>query len=75
MSTNKSDIVRSAFRDIVKNNCPDNFDELPIAQLGIDSLDFFEMLIVLEEEHGIDIPVEKLDNDLTVKQLLSSINE
>ncbi|MCC5797769.1 MAG: acyl carrier protein [Methylophaga sp.] len=75
MTDNKSRIIRDATRDIVKGNLPENFDDVPLAQLGIDSLDFFELLIELEEKHGIDIPIEKLGNDTTISQLISITNE
>lgn len=68
-------IIRDAIQNSTKLATLENLDDVPLAQLGIDSLDFFELLIMLEEKHGIDIPIEKLDAGLTIRQLLKVASE
>ena len=75
MNVDKAEIIRNAIRTFLKGTAPEHLDEVPLAQLGIDSLDFFELLIMLEEQHGIDIPIEKLENDLTIGQLIKVADE
>lgn len=38
--------------------------------LGADSLDLFELVMGLEEEFGVEIPSEDLENLLTVKDVM-----
>lgn len=39
--------------------------------LGIDSLDLFEMIMVIEDEYSIEIPVEELEDVHTVGDLIN----
>lgn len=41
--------------------------------LGIDSLDLFELVMALEEEFGIEIPGEDLENMSTVGDVIEFI--
>ena len=38
--------------------------------LGADSLDLFEMVLNLEEEYGIEVPAEELENIETVNDMI-----
>ncbi|MGN0292600.1 MAG: acyl carrier protein [Lachnospiraceae bacterium] len=38
--------------------------------LGADSLDLFEMVMNLEEEYGIEVPAEELENIVTVDDMI-----
>ena len=38
--------------------------------LGADSLDLFEMVMNLEEEYGIEVPAEELENIETVGDMI-----
>lgn len=38
--------------------------------LGADSLDLFEMVMNLEEEYGIEVPAEELENIVTVNDMI-----
>ncbi|MDD7388586.1 MAG: acyl carrier protein [Lachnospiraceae bacterium] len=38
--------------------------------LGADSLDLFEMVMNLEEEYGIEVPAEELENIVTINDLI-----
>lgn len=41
--------------------------------LGVDSLDLFELVMELEEEFGIEIPSEDLENLITVSDVAKYI--
>ena len=41
--------------------------------LGVDSLDLFELVMTLEEEFGIEIPSEDLENITTVGAVIEYI--
>ena len=43
--------------------------------LNADSLDLFEMVMVLEDEFDIKIPVENLEKIKTVEDIVNYINE
>ena len=43
--------------------------------LGVDSLDLFELVMELEEEFGIEIPSEDLENLATVADLAKYIED
>ncbi len=43
--------------------------------LGADSLDLFEMVMTLEDEYGIEIPTEDLENMQTVGDVVNYMNE
>lgn len=66
-------IVRSEFLKLLPDDQQGDIDNVPLADLGIDSLDFFEKLLLLDEEHGIRIAIEELDNDVTLGDILSSL--
>lgn len=38
--------------------------------LGADSLDLFELVMALEEEYGVEIPSEDLENIVTVNDVI-----
>ena len=46
-----------------------------IDDLGADSLDTVELVMVFEEEFGVDIPDEAAEKILTIKDAISSIEE
>lgn len=39
--------------------------------LGVDSLDLFELVMTFEEEYGIEIPTEDLENMKTVGDIIT----
>lgn len=43
--------------------------------LGIDSLDIFEIVMELEEEFGMEIPTEDLEGMTKIEDLVKYINE
>ena len=46
-----------------------------IEDLGADSLDVIEMLMTLEEEYGVSIPDDKINQIKTIKQIVELIEE
>lgn len=44
-----------------------NFKE----DLGVDSLDLFELVMALEEEYGVEIPSEDLESIQTVQDVIN----
>ncbi|MBP3619288.1 MAG: acyl carrier protein [Clostridia bacterium] len=46
-----------------------------IEDLGADSLDVIEMLMTLEEEFGVTIPDDKINQIKTIKQIIELIEE
>lgn len=75
MNNNFEEIVRTEFRKVVGVRTEKDIDDIPISELGIDSLDFFETVIHLEEEFGIEISIDKLDNAVTLRDLIASLKE
>lgn len=72
MTDDRAEIIRTAVRDRLRTETLK--DDAPLAQLGLDSLDFFELLVDLEEQHGIDIPIEKLNNDVATRHLIEALD-
>ena len=48
-----------------------NFKE----DLGVDSLDLFELVLSLEEEYDVEIPSEDLENILTVGDVIKYLED
>ena len=49
--------------------------ELVADKLGADSLDLFELVMGLEDEFGIEIPTDDLEQITTVGDVINYINE
>ncbi len=60
------EIIAAEFSDV--DITPDtDFRE----DLGVDSLDLFEMIMVIEDEYSIEIPVEDLEGVQTVGDMIN----
>ena len=70
---NPATIVRREFGELLPEDRRDAIDDVPLVELGIDSLDFFERILYLEEEFGISIPVEDLDDKVTLADILKQV--
>ena len=46
-----------------------------VDDLGADSLDLFELAMALEDEYGLEIETEALENIVTVEDILAYIEE
>lgn len=67
--------VTTEFRTRMRKDLDRDVENTPLAELGIDSLDFFEAVMALEERLGCEIPIEKLDAQTTVRSLCLIIDE
>ena len=45
------------------------------ADLGADSLDLFELVMALEEEYGVEIPTEDLEQIATIGDVVKYLEE
>jgi len=70
LENNPSDIVRAEFRKYLFKGYQKDIDDIPISELGVDSLAFMEIVIRLDEDFGIVIPIDKLDNEVTVRDII-----
>ena len=66
-------IIRKELLKLLRDDIETDIDNIPIAELGIDSLDFFEMLLQIEEDHGIEIEIDKLDEKITLQTLIALV--
>ena len=67
-------------KEIVAEQLSCNADDISMEtnfkdDLGADSLDLFEMVMALEEEFGIEIPSEDLENIVTVNDIIGYLKE
>lgn len=67
--------VIAEFRTRMRKDLDGDLEGTPLAELGIDSLDFFEAVMALEERLGCEIPIENLDAETTVRSLCTVIDE
>lgn len=56
--------------------CNDDEDlaSTTIGQLGLDSLAILELLMLVDEKTGVEVPVESIHQDTTLGQLAKKIN-
>ena len=65
-------IIRNKIYEISKIKENTSIVNMAISELNIDSLDFFELIIDLEENHKIFIPIDNISNKLTLLELIRS---
>ena len=65
-------IIRNKIYEILKIKENTSIDNMTISELNLDSLDFFELIIDLEENHKIFIPIDNISNKLTLSELIGS---
>jgi|688.fasta_scaffold354217_2 acyl carrier protein len=65
-------IIRNKVYEILKIKKNASIDNIAIGDLNLDSLDFFELIIDLEENHKIFIPIDNISNKLTLSELIRS---
>lgn len=74
MNKPAGEIVREEFRKMLRQDLQEEIDDIPIAELGIDSLDFYEKLLYLEDEFGINIPIAELDSTVTLRSMIALLD-
>jgi acyl carrier protein len=65
-------IIRNKIYEILKITKNTSIDNITLDKLNLDSLDFFELIIDLEENHKIFIPINNITNKLTLSELIRS---
>ena len=65
-------IIRNKIYEISKIKENTSIVNMTISELNIDSLDFFELIIDLEENHKIFIPIDNISNKMTLLELIRS---
>lgn len=66
------ELIRKTFYELLKTSQNTHIDDVPISELNIDSLEFFEFIVGLEETHKIFIPIENMGDQITLSNLISS---
>jgi acyl carrier protein len=66
------ELIRNTFYELLKISKNTPIDDIPINDLNIDSLEFFEFIVDLEETHKIFIPIENIGDEITLSSLISS---
>ena len=65
-------IVRNKIYEILKIKENTSIDNMTISELNLNSLDFFELIIDLEMNHKIFIPIDNISNKMTLSELIRS---
>jgi len=71
----KKEAIRQAFKGIIRSDFEHVIDDIPLLEMGIDSLDFFEQIVYLEEDLGLSFKVEDVDNKVTINDLVKMLKE
>lgn len=66
------ELIRNTFYELLKTSKNTPIEDIPISDLNIDSLEFFEFIVDLEETHKIFIPIENIGDEITLSSLISS---
>ena len=66
-------------REIIVDQLGVSEDEVTLTtsfkeELGVDSLDLFEIILQLEEEFGVEIPSEDLVDAVTIEDVIKYLN-
>lgn len=61
--------IKRAFKPLIRKDYESAIDDIPLFELGIDSLDFFEQMIYLEDDLGIQFSVEDLSHTVSINDL------
>ena len=65
-------IIRNKIYEILKIKENTSIDNMTISELNLDSLDFFELIIDLENNHKIFISIDNISNKMTLSELIRS---
>ena len=67
-------IILSKVCEILKISSNDRLSiiNMTVSELNLDSLDFFEFIIDLEENHKIYFPLDNINNKSTLLELIES---
>ena len=65
-------IIRNKIYEILKIKENTSIDNMTISELNLDSLDFFELIIDLENNHKIFISIDNISDKTTLSELIRS---
>lgn len=69
----KQQTIRNSFYRLIREDFEKNLDNTPLLEMGIDSLDFFEQMVYLEDELGFRFSVEDISHNVTINDLLKML--
>ena len=72
MDNSIKDIIRNEFKLLLPEN-KEGLDDTPIGELGVDSLDFFEFILHLDDAYEIKLHNIQLDNKLTLNAIIATL--
>ena len=68
--------VMVLFREFLREDIHKQHDlvSTPIAELGLDSLDYFEFITSIEEELSVSLELDALDENVKLQDILNLLN-
>ncbi len=74
MSNSTEEIIRNEFRKLLRDDYQGNIDKIPLVDLGVDSLVFFETTMILEDKYNIIIPDTELHSSITLEEIFAMVD-
>ena len=74
MSVNRESILSLIQESKAVEDATKLRDDVKLSDQGIDSLEFFNVLLLISEKYGIDIPDEDSDHLNTINQIIEYLN-
>ncbi|MBL7002515.1 MAG: acyl carrier protein [Gammaproteobacteria bacterium] len=68
-------MIRDSFKELIRDDFEKPIDDIPLFELGIDSLDFFEKMVYLEDEIGFSFSLDDLTNKVTITDLFAMLKQ
>ena len=67
-------LIRKEIMKLIPAISLTEIDNVPISGLGIDSLNLIDLILEIENKFNITIPMEKIDENLSLGEILKSID-
>jgi|APCry1669193181_1035450.scaffolds.fasta_scaffold135926_2 acyl carrier protein len=67
-------LIRQEIMKLIPAISLTEIDNVPISGLGIDSLNLIDLILEIENKFNITIPMEKIDENLSLGEILKSID-
>lgn len=74
MPVTREDVVSAIVEAKAVQDATKLRDEVKLTEQGIDSLEMFNVLLVISERYDIDIPDEDSDQLITIKDIVEYLN-
>lgn len=68
-------LLRDELLSRASGNIEGDIDDIPFTSLGIDSLEFFEIVYRIEEEFSIELSVDQLKDEITLRTLVEIVTK